>query len=59
MIFAPLAVYFGTVNSVFAGNATWAGASAAITANVVLVGFIVMAIREDQGEIPKKVGKIE
>jgi len=32
------------------GNTTFAGASAAIMANVVLVAYIVVAMREDQGE---------
>lgn len=34
----------------FLGNSTWAGASAAIMANVVLIGYIVAAVYEDQGE---------
>ena len=32
------------------GNSTFAGATAAITANVVLIAYIVVAWREDQGE---------
>jgi hypothetical protein len=33
-----------------AGNSTFAGATAAIMANVVLVAYIVVAMREDQSE---------
>jgi hypothetical protein len=32
------------------GNSTWAGASAALMANVVLMGYVVMAFNEDQSE---------
>jgi hypothetical protein len=32
------------------GNSTFAGATAAIMANVVLVAYIVVAMREDQSE---------
>ena len=32
------------------GNSTYAGATAAVMANVVLIGYIVVAMREDQSE---------
>lgn len=32
------------------GNSTWAGATAAIMANVVLVAYVIVAMKEDQGE---------
>lgn len=59
MVVGPISVYFITANTIFAGNNTWAGALAAVTANVVLIGYIIAAIREDQGEEKIKVGKME
>jgi archaellum component FlaF (FlaF/FlaG flagellin family) len=32
------------------GNSTFAGATAAIIANIVLIGYVVVAMREDAGE---------
>lgn len=40
----------GRRSSQVAGNSTYAGASAALVANVVLVGYIITAVREDQSE---------
>jgi len=50
MVVAPIGTYFLTLNTVFSGNSTFAGASAAIMANVVLVAYVVVAMREDQSE---------
>ncbi|KAJ6031178.1 Vacuolar ATPase assembly integral membrane protein vma21 [Penicillium herquei] len=50
MVFGPIGMYFLTVNSIYGGNATYAGITAAITANVVLFGYIYVAWKEDQGD---------
>ncbi|KAL5347102.1 vacuolar ATPase assembly integral membrane protein vma21 [Pseudogymnoascus australis] len=50
MVVVPIGSYFLTLNWVFDGNSTYAGATAAIMANVVLVGYIVVAMNEDQSE---------
>lgn len=50
MVAAPIGMYFLTVNSIFSGNSTWAGVTAAVTANVVLFAYIFVAWQEDQGE---------
>ncbi|KAI0843053.1 hypothetical protein F5Y06DRAFT_292039 [Hypoxylon sp. FL0890] len=50
MVVIPIGSYFLTVNTVFRGNSTYAGALAAIMANVVLVGYVVVAMNEDQSE---------
>ncbi|KAI1824474.1 hypothetical protein F4861DRAFT_505752 [Xylaria intraflava] len=48
MIVIPIGSYFLSVNTVFSGNSTYAGALAAILANLVLVGYVVVAMNEDQ-----------
>ncbi|KAI0136147.1 hypothetical protein F4776DRAFT_654902 [Hypoxylon sp. NC0597] len=50
MVVIPIGSYFLTVNTIFRGNSTYAGALAAIMANVVLVGYVVVAMNEDQSE---------
>jgi hypothetical protein len=35
---------------IFPGNATYAGALAAIMANVVLIAYVIMAFKDDQAE---------
>ncbi|KAG0133252.1 hypothetical protein HOY82DRAFT_556649 [Tuber indicum] len=56
MVVAPLGSYFLTVNTVFSGNTTFAGATAAVVANVVLITYVLVAMAEDtkeQGEAKK------
>ncbi|KAK4105802.1 hypothetical protein N658DRAFT_492296 [Parathielavia hyrcaniae] len=50
MIVVPIGSYFVTVDTVFKGNSTYAGALAAIMANAVLIGYIFVAMAEDQSE---------
>ncbi|KAJ9157471.1 hypothetical protein NKR23_g557 [Pleurostoma richardsiae] len=50
MIVVPIGSYYLTVNTIFRGNSTFAGATAAIMANVVLIAYVVVAMREDQSE---------
>ena len=33
-----------------AGNSTWAGATAAVMANVVLIAYVVVAFKDDESE---------
>ncbi|XXG94105.1 vacuolar ATPase assembly integral membrane protein vma21 [Hypoxylon texense] len=50
MVVIPIGSYFLTVNTIFRGNSTYAGALAAIMANVVLVGYVIVAMNEDQSD---------
>ncbi|KAI8954816.1 hypothetical protein F4801DRAFT_451047 [Xylaria longipes] len=50
MVVIPIGSYFVTINTIFGGNSTYAGALAAILANVVLVGYVVVAMNEDQSD---------
>lgn len=47
MVVLPVGSFFVTVNTVFRGNSTYAGGFAALMANVVLVGYIIVAWMED------------
>lgn len=50
MVVVPIGSYFATVDTLFRGNSTLAGVLAAVMANVVMVSYIVVAMREDQSE---------
>jgi vacuolar ATPase assembly integral membrane protein VMA21 len=50
MVTVPLGTYFLSVRTVFQGNPTFAGGLAALMANVVLMAYIFVAVRDDQAE---------
>lgn len=54
MVVGPIGLYFLTSRTIFKGNATYAGATAAVAANIVLIGYIIVAVREDQGDEAEK-----
>ncbi|CCD42348.1 similar to vacuolar ATPase assembly integral membrane protein VMA21 [Botrytis cinerea T4] len=59
MIVVPIGSYFLTLNYVYRGNSTFAGATAAIMANVVLIGYVIVAMKEDQSEALEAAAKEE
>ncbi|KAI5297552.1 vacuolar ATPase assembly integral membrane protein vma21 [Ascosphaera atra] len=60
MVVGPLATFFLSRDYVFNGNATWAGASAALMANVVVVGYLIVAWNDEKREIQKsRVGVVK
>ncbi|KAG5952265.1 hypothetical protein E4U53_001280 [Claviceps sorghi] len=48
MIVVPIGSYFSTVHTIFKGNASLAGGLAALLANVVLISYVIVAMREDE-----------
>jgi len=50
MVTMPIGTYFLTLDSLYRGNSTFAGATAAIMANVVLIAYVIVAMKEDQSE---------
>ncbi|KAK0298701.1 vacuolar ATPase assembly integral membrane protein vma21 [Friedmanniomyces endolithicus] len=50
MITFPISSYFLTVHNLFSGNTTYAGALAAFVANVVLMGYVIVAFQDDKSE---------
>jgi len=50
MICVPIGSYFFALDLLFRGNATYAGALAAVMANVVLIAYIIVAWKEDQSD---------
>jgi len=57
MALLPLTSYFVSLKYLFENNTTIAAISAVVVANVVLVGFIVVAIREEQEDGKMVVGE--
>ncbi|KAI5786380.1 hypothetical protein DFH27DRAFT_256114 [Peziza echinospora] len=50
MIVLPLTSYFLSAATIFSGNTTYAGATAAIVANIVLLAYVFVAISEDKAD---------
>ncbi|KAJ7179232.1 hypothetical protein C8R46DRAFT_1073023 [Mycena filopes] len=48
----PIASYFGSMKYLWNGNATYAALTAVVGANLVLVAYIIAAIRDDQRTPP-------
>ncbi|KAF5369781.1 hypothetical protein D9758_001151 [Tetrapyrgos nigripes] len=44
---APLSAYYASLKYIWNGNATWAALTAVLTANFVLVAYIITSIYED------------
>ncbi|KAK8845575.1 hypothetical protein IAR55_006290 [Kwoniella newhampshirensis] len=55
MAVVPIATYFGSLR--WKGSTTYAAISAVLAANVILVGYVVVAFREDGGPTPPLVSK--
>ncbi|KAH6610874.1 vacuolar atpase assembly integral membrane vma21 [Trichoderma cornu-damae] len=53
MVVIPIGSYFLTVHKVFNGNSSLAGGMAAVLANVVLITYIIVAVKEDQTDLKK------
>lgn len=56
MVIFPIGSYFLTVNTIFRGNSTFAGGFAALVANVVLIGYVVVAWMDDQEDQRERQG---
>ncbi|TID16465.1 vacuolar atpase assembly integral membrane protein vma21 [Venturia nashicola] len=50
MVVFPISSYFLTVDTIFKGKSSYAGGFAAIIANVVLIGYVIVAMKEDQSD---------
>ncbi|KAJ7638710.1 hypothetical protein FB45DRAFT_1054956 [Roridomyces roridus] len=46
----PIASYFGSLEYVWNGNATYAALTAVVGANIVLVGYIISSVLDDKRE---------
>jgi hypothetical protein len=57
MIVVPIGSFFATVHTIFRGNSTFAGALAAVMANVVLISYVLVAMKEDEDEKTKPPSK--
>ncbi|KAF3938431.1 hypothetical protein ABW19_dt0202012 [Dactylella cylindrospora] len=53
MLFGPLGCYYITVNYLFPGSTVLGASIAAVVANIVLVGFVFVAMKEDDEDKDK------
>lgn len=58
MVILPIGSYFVTVNTIFRGNSTFAGGLAALVANVVLIGYVIVAWKDDQEDQRERKGVV-
>lgn len=58
MVILPIGSYFITVNTIFRGNSTFAGGFAALIANVVLIGYVIVAWKDDQEDERERKGVV-
>ncbi|TIA84984.1 hypothetical protein E3P99_04098 [Wallemia hederae] len=57
LVLLPIAIYFISLDGVYSGNSTYAAITAAVTANVVLISYVAMAIYEDDETVKHKADK--
>ncbi|GAB0136519.1 hypothetical protein EsDP_00004819 [Epichloe bromicola] len=50
MVVVPIGSYFLTVHTIFKGNSSLAGGLAALLANMVLISYVIVAMKEDGSE---------
>ncbi|KAI9028939.1 hypothetical protein CLU79DRAFT_716547 [Phycomyces nitens] len=54
MFILPILTFYTTVDGVFGGNTTYAAGSAAVVANVVVIGYVIVAFMEDPDKDKKE-----
>ncbi|ODN76191.1 hypothetical protein L202_06112 [Cryptococcus amylolentus CBS 6039] len=57
MAVVPIGTYFGSLNYIWEGSTTFSAISAIVAANLILVGYVVLAFKEDLGDDKKPVGE--
>ena len=53
----PLSFFEPRLKCMVKGNSTFAGGAAAFMANVVLIAYVIVAMKTDQGEQPGEKGE--
>ncbi|GAA5851304.1 hypothetical protein JCM8547_004202 [Rhodosporidiobolus lusitaniae] len=54
MVLLPIGTYYASRDFVFSGDTTFSAIAAVTVANIILVGFIYIAFREDQLDYEKE-----